>query len=121
MKVGLIALLLMLSSNVFATTKLVLDQALPFYDVKVSSFESGEEDAKDVCQSELNKIVQNLSDQKVAIVQVESCEQKAAVAAILMGLDLYVGRVVLSHNEIIPTREEVEAVLKQYDSNRIEE
>jgi hypothetical protein len=54
-------------------------------------------------------------------VQVESCEQKAAVAAILMGLDLYVGRVVLSHNEIIPTREEVEAVLKQYDSNRIEE
>ena len=121
MKFGLIALMLVLSSNVFATTKLVLDQALPFYDIIVSSFEAGKEDPKEICQNELIKIVQNLSDEKVAIVQVENCEQKAAAAAILIGLDLYVGRVVLSHNEIIPTREEVEAVLKQYDAIRIKE
>ena len=121
MKVVLVALMLVLGSNAFATTKLILDQALPFYDVSVSTFESGKVEAKLVCQEQMQQIIDNLTEQKVAIVHVEECTNKAAVAAILVGLDLYVGRVVLSHNEILPTKEEVESVLLEYESLRVKE
>ena len=118
MKFVLLALMLMLGSNAFGSAKLVLDQALPFYDIQVSSFEVEQGQAKEICESQISEIINRMQEQKVAIVQVNECSNEASVGAILLGLELYVGKVVLSQNEIIPTKEEVEEVLLQYESQK---